>query len=405
MTITVPRLNRANQILLGLLALQLVVGLIVLVAGAPASATTTGPLVADFAPDAVTGITIRDAQDAEIVLAKNPDGGWVLPDADSFPARAQPVTTLLDTIKAMDTGQLVAQNAASHPRLKVADTAFERRVEIAQGDRQIVLYVGTSGGANGLHVRLGGQNDVYLAKDLSLFQVATRPASWVNPVYFSVPREDIVELTVKNANGEFTFRKDGDAWTLADLAEGEAFNPDSIATLLNHASSLALDRPLGAQEQDSYGLSEPLVSVGIRTHHEPEPTDAEPTGAPNASSIFDVPGVTATDEASASTTPDATYTILIGAKLDDAGYAAKASTSDYYVKITNGVANAFLNLTRESLLAAPSETPAPAATESGAPEFGPALPTATAEATGSATAEPTSAATEPAATATPTPSN
>jgi hypothetical protein len=224
--------------------------------------------------------------------------------------------------------------------------------------------MGTSSGANGLHVRLGGQNDVYLAKDLSLFQVATRAASWVNPVYFSVPRDDIVAVTVQNANGEFNLKKEGDAWALADLAEGETFNADSITTILNHVASFSLDTPLGTQDDEQYGLSAPLATITIRTHHEPEAAaTAEATGTANASSIFDVPGMAATEEAAGSAAQDATTTILIGAKLDDTGYAAKASNSDYYVKIGNGVANAFLDLTRDSLLVAPpTATPTPSST-------------------------------------------
>ena len=73
------------------------------------------------------------------------------------------MTKLISDVLAIDNSRLVANTPASQARLKVHADNFARRIELdrANGD-PVILYLGTSPNANATHVRLDGQDAVYL---------------------------------------------------------------------------------------------------------------------------------------------------------------------------------------------------------------------------------------------------
>ncbi len=316
-------MNRNNQILSGLLVVQLI---LVAIAFWPASTTSGGgsaPLLGEFDTTAVVGLTIRDNENQQIEMSKNGEN-WVLASADDYPVDGEKVTPVLEKLQTVNSNRLVTQTDSSHGRLKVATDDFERLVEMSLQDGTThKLYVGTSGGPSATHVRLDGQNEVYLTGDLSMWDVNPGANSWVDTVYATVPPTATLALQLENANGTFEFIKEGENWNMAGLAEGESFNSAAFTAMLNQTISLRMSEPIGKSTQPDFGLDSPRAVVTLHT------TEGE-------------------------------RILQIGAE-GEGNSVAKWSESEYYVYLSSSTANNLVDKTRQDFL----EVPQPAGGEGG----------------------------------------
>ncbi len=349
-------MNRTNQILAVVAVAQLVLAAIVFLPRSAGPATESGPLLADFTPAAVTELVIQDTSDHSITLARSEDDQWVLPAYDDYPVQTSQVEALLEDLRGLEADRLIARNPSSLNRLEVTDDHFQRRIEIVQGDRRDRLYIGSSAGANATHMRVNDAPEVYLVGGLAAWEVPAQLTSWVDTTYFTVPQSDVVAFRLENPNGVFEFEKHDDQWTLVGLGPDEVLDPTSIDAVLRQAARIRLSTPLGQQAEDRYGMDNPqaVVTLTVEETVTPAADEAgEPT--PEAAAADQTPAPPATE------TVRHTYTLMLGAALDEGGYAFKSSESDYYVAVASVTAETFLNLTRESLLATPEETPTPEA--------------------------------------------
>jgi hypothetical protein len=329
-------MNKQNQILAGVLILQIIV-IVAVFWPRPVTSGAGESLLSDLEASQIVGLEITDATDGRIVLAKE-TGSWVLPEADDYPCLEDKVPSLLTQIVELKADRLVAQTASSHARLKVAEDDFERRLdlELADGTRQR-LYVGTAPSFRAAHVRVDGQDEVYLTSGLSTTDITTTPTSWVERVYFQVPQEEMVAVTLENAQGRFDFRKLGDAWTMTDLSPEETANEATIRSVVSRVASVALTRPLGKTEEAAYGMDMPSAVVTIRTH-----TDEE---------------------------GDKTFTLRVGAKrVTDNTYVVSSSESPYYVRVSEFTVQALVENGRQDFLELPpTSTPEPGVTPEATP--------------------------------------
>jgi hypothetical protein len=323
-------MNRQNQILLAILAIQILLVGVVFWPRSAASGGAGGNLFGGVETDKVARLTISDATGQRIQLAKGANG-WVLPEADDYPVQTDKVTVLLGKITALKTDRLVTQTSASHKRLKVADGDFERLIDIQLADgAHYQLYVGASAGYQTAHIRAGGQNQVYLA-NLAATDAGVLPSQWIDTKYLNVAQDQVVSFSLQNKNGLFEFEKDtAGVWTMKGLAPEEKANTSAIQSLVGRLAALNMLKPLGRAEQDAYGLKSPSAVVMLKT------SDKDNTVK--------------------------SYTVRIGAKDNtDSSFVAISSESPYYVRI--GGLQDIVEKTRQDFIQAPP-TPGPVATPS-----------------------------------------
>jgi hypothetical protein len=325
-------MTRLHQILIGLLAVQLILVGLVFFLPKPGQAAAT-PLLGATKAEEITSLAIRDDKGTSIKLAKGA-AGWTLPDAGDFAADSAKITPVTVKLAALKAGRSVAQNEANFKRLQVADEAFQRKIEIGTaGGTSYTLYLGSSAGGRATHARLSGQGDVYIASDLAPFDVNADAASWINAAYLDVPQADVTNLTLKNAQGQFVFEKNAQGqWTMPGLAPGEQFSTNNFTTVLTYASSLRMTRPLGKADQPSYGMAQPTAVVTLKTKKD---------------------------------TQEKTITLTIGAKdAGDSSYIVKSSESPYYVKVNDYSVNELVTRGKVNFL----QQPAPGATPTATPK-------------------------------------
>ena len=320
-------MNRRNQILAGVLVLQLVVAVIAFVPRLTPATSESKPLLTGLTADKMAALSVTDNAGKSIDVGKQ-DGAWVLPKVDAYPASQSKIDSTLEQLAGLKTGALVARPSASHKQLQVADNDYQRKIDIqlTDGTTQTVYFGASSGGASS-YVRVGGQDDVYLAQGVASFDFSTDPTGWIETTYLSVTQDSIISVKIENANGTFEFNKDAqNNWTMSGLSASEQFNSDSLVALLSRLSSLALSSPLGKQAKPEYGMDKPSATVTLAVK--------DPTGITKS------------------------ITLRIGAKdSTDNSYVVISSESPYYVRVSGFQVDGFVTQTREKFLATP--TPAP----------------------------------------------
>ncbi|MCY3977815.1 MAG: DUF4340 domain-containing protein, partial [Chloroflexi bacterium] len=195
--------------------------------------------------------------------------------------------------------------------------------------------------------RRAGEDNVYLGVGLNSWELSTQISTWLDASYVNVPQEDVLEISVSNAAGSYSFARDDDSLTYTGLATGEAFEDTKMPIILRNAASIRLLAPLGLAELDEYGLDEAQVTVDVRYR---ELVEIEEPAEPDAES--DEESSAGETEETEPEYSEATYTLTFGAQMED-GVVLKSSAAEYYVLVRDTVFNAFNDLRRSDLVKAP----------------------------------------------------
>lgn len=313
------QMNRLNQILLVVLAIQIALAAVVFWPRTAAS-EASGPLFADFKASDVVELVVSDGDDNRLVLARK-DEAWVLSEGGNYPANGDNVTALLEKIEAVKTNRLVTQTGASHRRLQVAGDDFNRRLDFTlKNGSTHQLFIGSSGGASATHVRADNQPEVYLTGDLNAWEANAQASGWIDTLYFTLPQTATIGLTLENENGKFEFEQEGGIWTMKGLADGEIFDESALTSLVSQVSSIRMTEPTGTEEEADFGLDVPQATVILET-------------------------------------ADKIYTLRVGAQdPDDNSFVFKASSSPYYVWVAELTGNNLADKTRDDFLQEPATT-------------------------------------------------
>lgn len=311
-------MKRHQQIMVGVLAVQIILSVIVFWPRPVASGA--GALVfPDLKAEEIVALTVTDNAGVQIALRKVEDA-WVLPDAGDYPVKESALTPLLEKLTQIDQATLVARTEASHKPLEVADDTFQRRLEFetAAGERHTV-YLGTAPRYTATHFRVDGQSETYLTTELSSWEFNVGATTWIDTAYTSLDQETLARVVLENAQGTFTLVKEDDAWTLSDLQADEKMSAGKVGTLVRNASNLSMAKPLGKSEETSYGLDAPNAVVTLET-------------------------------------VDGSVTVLtVGARDDEnQTYVVKYSDSPYYVSAAEYNVKSMVEYGREDFLAEPA---------------------------------------------------
>jgi len=291
-------------------------------------AQTSQPLLKDFTADQVVDLSVSDANGATVSLEKQGDG-WVLVGTGGFAAETSRVDAALQLLVDAKRNRQVANTADTHKRLQVAADSFLRRVDLTftDGSTQII-YLGTSPASRATHVRLDGEDAVYLVGNLTANDFGATPASWIDTLYLNLPLESVQSLVVTNANGAFELNKDtGGTWKFSGRQPGEELQTTRITALVNSLAQLRMSAPVGTSVRPEYGLENPLALAQISANQDGQTQ---------------------------------TFTLRVGAQDEASGeYYAWVEDNDYVVKITAATAQSLISLKRDELVRALPTATAP----------------------------------------------
>jgi hypothetical protein len=262
-------MDRTQRRLVGLLALQLVLLAIVHWPFARARSSGGEKLLAALASVTPGRIEIVGGEGSSVTLERRA-GAWVLGAPAGYPLVAGKAEKLIQDLEHLTAGRPVASARGSHAALKVAGDQFERRLRIwasASKAPAAELFVGSSAGSGGSHVRVGGSDRVFEASGLSAYDIPAEAGSWIERDLVSVRAEDVSGLEVANRKGSFALANQGGGWRVRMPAAraGAMLDSSKVIELVRSLCGLSIDQPIGRVDERAQGLSDPEATVRLAT--------------------------------------------------------------------------------------------------------------------------------------------
>lgn len=229
---------------------------------------TGGPPAVQFfkgiTAEQVVGVAITDG--TQSLALKKESKGWRIGTAPTYPAEAKKVEALVKKLLALSSTRLVARTDASHGRLKVAKDGYLRKLTLSMADgtsRELLL--GTSPNYKTIHVRAADVDNVYLAKDLSDWEVSVAPEEWWDNNYVNVNPADLKSLILQNGHGRIELTRDGaNRWQAVGVPAGKRLADEALNHFLNKACLVQLASYLGSEHSDGeFGLDKPLAELSL----------------------------------------------------------------------------------------------------------------------------------------------
>ncbi len=262
-------MTQLQKILTAVLLLQIAIGAWVFWPAAD-GATPGQPLLTSLAGVQIDRIEIEDGTGERLELSIDPTTNHWVHTPSGYSLTDGKITRFIDQLRQLQSGRLVTQTPASHARLQVADEQFNQKIRIWADGALQELLVGTAPNSRSVHVRLPNQDEVWLTDVLTSADVDPAVRNWLNTLYYSLERSDVVGLTIENESGTLRFERvppvvEGDAptWALQGLAADERLDQAAFGTLLSRATSVRFAEPLGFERKPSYQLNDPLATVTI----------------------------------------------------------------------------------------------------------------------------------------------
>lgn len=250
----------------------------------------------DIAADRITGLAITGEEGEILSLAKVKEG-WVIRSADNLPVDSKKLDKLLSKLVALSSDRLVTRTTASHSRFRVAEGRFNQKVSLTLADgSERAIFLGTAPSYKSTHVRVAGEDPVYLVTDFSSWEVSQEPSAWWKQEYVDIDERSLKQVRISNDHGELVLTWKDDGWQVEGLADGKAADSGRIEDLISRACRVNLTEYLGRDQKDEFRLDKPRARLTLQT-------------------------------------ADATVTLAIGAKdADDNTHVMKSSASEFYVR-------------------------------------------------------------------------
>jgi hypothetical protein len=260
-------LTRFHKILLGALAVQIALAVLLFARGGETTVKKEQPLLPGFDAAKVTRVQVLAAGEAQAVDLVKKGGGWVLASSYDYPADASKVDALLAPIAKLAAAEPVATQAARHKQLKVADGEFERKLTITANGKDTTLFVGAQAGLRRTAVRLAGSDDVYGVSGLSPYSAPAEPHMWVDQHYVMLPKDQIAKVTVKRADAtlELSHADDGKWTATVDGGPVDPVDSDAIDHLVDQVAAIDLLAPADPKRD----ASKPTATIGVELKTKP----------------------------------------------------------------------------------------------------------------------------------------
>ncbi len=211
-------MNRTNKILIGLLAGQLALAVVLRrgddAPGIPPLVTVVAKLTAAD----VTKVALFDKHQRTDAAPTGPtieltkgDAGWLLSSAYGYPVDGKKVDDFVTKLGSLQARGAVATGEARARQLAVADDQWERKIVLTTAAGERTFFVGGSAGTRRNAFRIAGSNDIF-ATDLGAGGVNVSPTGWIDTAYTTVPTDDVEKVTLTRAGTTIVLDRATGSW-------------------------------------------------------------------------------------------------------------------------------------------------------------------------------------------------
>ena len=213
----------------------------------------------------ITAVTITD-KDGKTLTLKQKGNNWLVRQNNrDIPADAQKVTGRIQKLKNLVADRLTTRTTGSHARLEVADSLFQRKVEITfTSGVSRTLFIGSSPSFQTVHVRADKEKNVYLVRGMSSWDLSTEARSWWRPTYLTFDPDRVRTFSLTADKTTLFGKKEKDTWQVAagDAGPYQEADAQKITALLNDMALQVTDY-LGTEQKTTYGLDTPAATITL----------------------------------------------------------------------------------------------------------------------------------------------
>lgn len=220
-------------------------------------------LAADAA-DAVTKITIKNADKSDVTLIKQGEA-WEVGSPAGAKASASNVKSLLDNLKELKAKESIDRTGTTYEQYELTDEKGLHVVAFKGEEKALDLYFGKSG-SRGQLVRVAGKDGVYVAGGYSSYLYTREAKNWRETSVLKYDDTAASRVELQNAKHTFTFTKSGETWKGAFTGPGATaawakFDEAKVKDLLRTYKSLSAE-DFGDDKSDT-GLDKPVENGGV----------------------------------------------------------------------------------------------------------------------------------------------
>jgi hypothetical protein len=159
----------------------------------------------------ITKLEIRNADKGAVTLEKKGDS-WEVTVPVQAKANATNVRSLLDNLKELKVKESIDRTAATYAQYELTDEKAVHVVAYKEGNAKAAdLYFGKSG-SRGQMMRVGGKDGVWVASGYSSYLYTREVKNWRETGVLKFEDANVVQASIENKNGLFSFSKNGDKW-------------------------------------------------------------------------------------------------------------------------------------------------------------------------------------------------
>lgn len=223
--------------------------------------------------DKVTKIEIKNPEKKlDVVLEKSDDGKWKLTSPVSYAANESFVKSLLSNAKELKAKEQIDKSAASYGEYNLSDDKAVHLTLFKGSEKVVDAFFGKSGG-RGQSARKAGVDGVFSVTGYSSSLYAREVKQWRDGEIVKFDDAAVTQLDIKNANGEFVFKKEGEAWSglLAPLKGDkleksekiERFDEAKVKDMLRTFKNLNAEDYADGKADADLGLDKPSATISI----------------------------------------------------------------------------------------------------------------------------------------------
>lgn len=248
-------MTRFNKILIGVLALQLVLAVVLRRGDAEPGIPPLVNVVGKLEAAEVTKVALFDKRKAGDAAPTSPKieltragTGWVMSSAFGYPADGKKVDDFIGKLAALQARGALATGDARAKQLAVADDQWERKVVLTTAAGERTFFVGSSAGTRRNAFRIAGDGKIF-ATDFSAGSVNVAPNGWIDTKYTTVPTDDVEKITLTRAGTTIVLDRASGAWVPTENgapvvpAAGNVLATDVMDRVLSQLKTITVAAP------------------------------------------------------------------------------------------------------------------------------------------------------------------
>ncbi len=192
------------------------------------------------------------AEGNEVILSREGER-WKLESAGGYPAQAEKVSGLLDSLVAIRVRDPVATKPSRHNQLHVGDQDHGKRISLKTTDDRIELVIGAAGNDR-IHVRKADRDEVYAARGITEWSIRGDDKGYYDPEFVQFDITGLKSMEVENAHGVLHFERDEGGWQLLELPAESALDNDAVTAFIAGLNGLNIVEPVGAGVEPRHGF-------------------------------------------------------------------------------------------------------------------------------------------------------